>query len=146
MIGPIVLRLEKVPVGGAISMGRHTISWWSRRQARVALSSCEAELNAMIKGASEAILLASISELFCESAQIVLKTDSSAAKGVVMRSGSGKLKHLSVKQLWLQDYTASDEIVVEKLPRELNPSDALTHEWSSKDWKFFTVLGFSDVS
>ena len=99
----------------------------------------------MIKGATEAILLASISNLYPDLAQIVLKTDSSAAKGVVMRSGSGKLKHLSVKQLWLQEYTASGEILVEKIPREQNPSDALTHEWSSKDWKFFAVLGFSST-
>lgn len=32
-----------------------------------------------------------------------IKTDSSAAKGILQRSGSGKIQHLEVRQLWAQD-------------------------------------------
>ena len=35
--------------------GGHTISWWCKLQSTVALSSCEAELNASLKGAVEGL-------------------------------------------------------------------------------------------
>ena len=33
--------------GGVVLNGQHTITWWCKLQARIALSSCEAELNAL---------------------------------------------------------------------------------------------------
>ena len=129
--------------GGVVTRGTHTICWWSRRQARVALSSCESELNATVKGVSEALHLSFACRLFEESPVISLKLDSSAAKGVLMRSGSGKLKHVSAKQLWVQEYVSDGSVKVDKINRERNPSDAFTHEWSAKDWGFFVQCGFS---
>ena len=32
-----------------------------------------------------------------------VRTDSSAAKGVVKRSGSGKMKHMAAKHFWIQE-------------------------------------------
>ncbi len=37
--------------GGVVCRGSHTISWWCKLQSNIALSSCEAELNAALKGA-----------------------------------------------------------------------------------------------
>ena len=129
--------------GGVVTRGSHTLHWWSRRQATVALSSCEAELNSLVKGACEARFVSFVCRLFSEPSEIVLHTDSSAAKGVVVRAGSGKLKHLSCNQLWIQEKVACGAIVVEKVPRDHNPSDALTHDWSEGEWRFFKTLGFA---
>ncbi len=41
--------------GGVVLNGTHTVTCWCNNQARVALSSCEAELNASLKGAIEGL-------------------------------------------------------------------------------------------
>ena len=53
-------------------------------------------------------------------------TDSSAAIGVANRSGLGKLRHLAVHLLWLQEKTKSGEIILRKIAGTLNPADILT--------------------
>ena len=129
--------------GGFVMKGCHALTWWSRKQARVALSSCEAELNALCKAVAEGLLISHVCLLFGECDGMVLLTDSSAAKGVVLRSGVGKLKHLSVKQLWLQEVIANGQASVQKVARERNPADSLTHEWVQKDSRFFDSVGFA---
>ena len=128
--------------GGIAMKGLHSIHWWSRKQARIALSSCEAEINALVKSAGEGLFLSSVSNLFEEGSAVVLLTDSSAAKGVSMRIGTGKTKHLSTKQLWIQEVVGDGRACIRKVPREENLSDALTHEWVSSDIRFFQAAGF----
>ena len=41
--------------------------------------------------------------------------DSTAAKGILMRSGSGSVKHLSTKQLWGQERVEKGEVKVTKI-------------------------------
>ena len=95
----------------------------------------------MVKGLAEGILLGGIFDLFGEAHALEIYTDSSAARGVVMRTGSGKLKHLSTKQLWIQEHVADGKVLITKTPREQNPADALTHGWSVPESRFFSVLG-----
>ena len=42
-----------------------------------------------------------------QSHELNLYTDSSAARGDAMRQGSGKVKHLSIRQLWIQSFAAT---------------------------------------
>ena len=56
--------------------------------------------------------------------------DSSAAKGVTLRRGSGSVKHLSVKDIWGQEACAKYGITVKKLPREANAADSLACYYS----------------
>ena len=60
-------------------------------------------------------------------AELRLHTDASAAIGVCRRYGSGKVKHLSVKQLWAQEKVDRGDFDIIKVPREVNMSDLLTH-------------------
>ena len=55
-----------------------------------------------------------------------LKTDASAAKGIASRKGLGKMRHLEVNQLWLQDKVARGEVELEKVDGKINRADALT--------------------
>ena len=53
-------------------------------------------------------------------ASVQLNTDASAAKGIASRKGLGKIRHVEVQQLWLQDKVASGEIVVKKVDGKVN--------------------------
>ena len=58
-----------------------------------------------------------------------LCTDSSAAKGTVSRIGSGRMKHVEANHLWIQEKCANGSLIFNKIPRDENPSDCLTHYW-----------------
>ena len=50
-------------------------------------------------------------------------TDSSAAKGITNRQGVGKVKHLSLRELWLQDAVSKKLLKVQKEDTETNWAD-----------------------
>ena len=114
-------------------MGKHMLAHWSSTQSVVALSSAEAELNALIKIASEALGIRNTLLEMEVAMEIEIKTDSSAAKGIVHREGCGKVKHLEARQLWLQEHVGNKTISVTKVPRDVNYSDVLTHNWNARD-------------
>ncbi len=60
------------------------------------------------------------------SLEINIKTDASAAKGKASRRGFGKVRHIDVSQLWLQDRVNKGEIVIEKVSTHVNLADAMT--------------------
>ena len=107
--------------------GSHVVKTWSATQATVALSSGEAEYAADVKAASILLGFKSLlADLGIEPARCELYTDSSAALGVANRTGLGKLRHLAVHLLWLQEKVRSSEICMHKVPGSHNPADVLT--------------------
>ena len=60
------------------------------------------------------------------SQSIAIKSDASAAIGISNRIGIGKIRHIEVTQLWVQEKVANGEIVIHKVPTEDNLADALT--------------------
>ena len=52
--------------------------------------------------------------------------DSSAALAVVNRKGCGKLRHVRVGQLWVQQLTEDDEVKFRKVLGDENPADLST--------------------
>ena len=105
------------------------------------MSSCEAELNSTLKGAIEGLNVQRLANALNDWPSLELRTDASAARGVIMRQGVGKVRHLHVKQLWIQEAVAAGELVVTKVPRAENCADALTHAWSSADLAFWSEMG-----
>ena len=67
------------------------------------------------------------------SVPLMIKTDASAVRGVVQRQGAGKVKHLEVRQLWIQEREANGQLQVVKVPRAVNWSDLMTHHWSESE-------------
>ena len=55
-----------------------------------------------------------------------LHTDSSAAKSFVSRKGLGKMKHLEIRDLWLQREVALGKVGVNKVDGTKNPADLMT--------------------
>ena len=81
-------------------LGSHLIKTWSNTQKVVALSSGEAELMGILRGASEALGLQSIAADLGISLEVSVHADSSAAIGICRRTGIGKVRHLATGQLW----------------------------------------------
>jgi len=107
--------------------GGHLIHHWSSTQATVALSSAEAELNSLIKAGSELLGMIDMASDCGNPVKAAMYTDCSAANGMVHRMGCGKVKHLETRQLWLQEVVERKVLKCKKIPRDLNPADALTH-------------------
>ena len=119
--------------GGTLMRGKHMIIHWSRTQQLIALSSAEAELNAAVKAAQEGLGVAHLEEEFGRWLRVRLLGDSSANHGMIQRQGAGKVKHLTVRQLWLQQQAELGCAIHEKIPRAINCADMLTHYWTKTD-------------
>ena len=136
-------RTRRSTSGGVLMHGCHLLGFWSRTQQTVSLSSCEAEINALIKLGVEGLGLRNlIRHCGNPGVELRLHTDASAAVGVCRRFGSGKQKHLSIKQLWAQEKVDTGDFDILKIPRERNMSDLLTHHPSRLELeKFLVALG-----
>ena len=60
-------------------------------------------------------------------------TDATAAKGIASRRGLGKVRHVEVSQLWVQDKVMKGEIEVRKVDGKTNVADALTKHVGNED-------------
>ena len=106
--------------------GGHLLKHWSSTQQTVALSSGEAELKGIVKGAAEGIGMQNIAKGLSICYDIHLYTDSSAAMGMVARKGMGKVRHIEVGELWIQDAVRNKVLTVNKVKGDDNPADILT--------------------
>ena len=81
-------------------------------------------------------LLSLASELGFSALSNVVKigTDSSAAKSFVSRRGLGKMRHLEIRDLWLQQEVLNKKVVVSQVAGEENPADLMTK-----------ILGMADI-
>ena len=62
-----------------------------------------------------------------------LNTDSEAAKSFVSRRGLGRMRHIEVRELWLQEEVRKGKVVVEKVQGSENPADLMTKFLSKVD-------------
>ena len=64
---------------------------------------------------------------------VYLGTDSNAAKSFVNRRGSGRMRHLEIRDLWLQKEVREGRVQVHKVPGYLNPADLMTKVLGTKE-------------
>jgi hypothetical protein len=134
---------RKSTSGGAAMWGLNTLKTWSKTQSVIALSSGEAELGAIVKSSAEALGLKSLLSDFGIWVTLAVKSDASAAIGMVKREGLGKVRHLAVADLWIQQRRATGEILYEKTDGLTNPADMMTKSvGGDKISKFLDSLGF----
>ena len=108
--------------------GTHMWKSWSTNQAVIALSSGEAEYYALVKAGSVSIGVSTLMQELgiCLEGPMTLNSDASAAIGISNRVGSGKVRHIEVTQLWLQEKVNNGVIKVCKVGTDENLADALT--------------------
>ena len=117
---------RKSTSGGVVQLGAHMIKSWSSTQGIVSLSSGEAEYYGLVKGSTVGIGIKSMMNDFGGDLKLRVSTDASAAKGIASRRGLGKVRHIDVAQLWVQDKVLSGDIELRKIKGEDNLADSLT--------------------
>ena len=135
---------RKSTLGGLVSMGGHYLKSWSRTMSLIALSSGEAELAAVTKAGAEALGVQSLFSDFGHSVNLEVHSDATAAIGICKRNGLGRVRHLAVADLWVQQRVKLGQLRLLKLPGKENPSDVLT-KYRSRD-ECFALLARLGIS
>ena len=111
------------------------VKTWSNTQSIVAQSSGEAAYYAMVRAAAEGLGMQSIMSDLGWYPTIHLWVDSSAAKAMASRTGLGKVRHMEVKFLWLQQALRDRKFRLFKVDGKMNPADVGTKPHSWQDMK-----------
>ena len=106
--------------------GQHMIKSWSRQQKTIALSSAEAELHAMVAASAETLGAIALCKDLGIDIEGEVYVDSSAALGIAQRAGYGKVRHIRIQSLWVQEVRSTGRLMYKKVLGTLNPSDVLT--------------------
>ena len=96
----------------------------SRSQKVVSLSSCESELHSMVSSMCDGIFIKACAEFILnEEVEHIQYTDSSSARQLACRQGSGRVRHLSGKILWVQEKTEDGSVVLRQVGTSENLAD-----------------------
>ena len=98
----------------------------SQTQSTVSLSSAEAELTGICRGASFGLGLQSVAKDLDIQLPLEVLSDATAAIGVCRRRGLGKIRHLHTSDLWVQDRLSKKDFKLSKVLGADNPADILT--------------------
>ena len=90
------------------------------------MSSAESELAAATKASIEGIGMAQLFGGFGHTVEVEILVDSSAALAIVGRRGNGKLRHVRVSELWIQEVAADGDLKYKKVPGSDNTGDLMT--------------------
>jgi len=143
---------RKSTSGGFVVLGKHLIKSWSSTQATRALSSGEAEFYAIIEGASRGLGVQALMEDMGFTCTLRMKSDSSAARSISLRKGTGKLRHLQVKYLWIQDAMFEKRLFIEKvkgveIPADVGTKYLMAHEVKAVTEKYgFIMKARNDIA
>ena len=83
--------------------GSHKLDCSVAKQSLVALSSGEAEFYGTVRTVATPKQTAQILEQSGMKAEVTIASGGSAARGICTRKGSGKVRHLSIKEWWKQE-------------------------------------------
>ena len=115
---------------------------YSRRQKVVSLSSGEAEYYAAASGASGGVYLKNIVQFLTgKPVRLVLRCDSQAARGMIQRQGvQGRVKHKTLKVLWLQDLCQPGILSITAVQTRYNLADIGTKSLTASRVRFLRSL------
>ena len=107
-------------------LGRHCVKTWSSTQKCITLSSGEAELVAMVKMSTEVLGLIQLAKDWGHIKIGRVLADSSAALAIVRRKGNGKLRHVRVGMMWIQQTEDNGDLKYNKVSGDKNQGDLMT--------------------
>ena len=111
---------------GVALRGAHLIKHWLSTQKAVTLSSAEADFYGVVKGTTEALGIQAWGRDLGLDMTVRMHADSAAAIGICRRSGIGRVRHLAVGQLWVQEGLRRGDFELYKVLGAHNPADILT--------------------
>jgi hypothetical protein len=95
-----------------------------KTQGNLSTSSGQAELGGIQRGAMFGVYVQNVwSATYGETLPITVHTDSAAGKVMGTRRGCGKVRHLEIRELYIQQLTNSGRVKIEKVAGQLNEAD-----------------------
>lgn len=124
--------------GMAIYHGANLISWASKKQQAVALSSAEAEYTAAAMCTAELLYVKGLNEEFSGKCSAVLYCDStSAIKMIQNYENTKRSKHIDIKVHFIKDIVAKNLISVKYMDTKENVADIFTKALCSVKFNYF---------
>ena len=117
------------------------LTWGSRKQKSIALSTCEAEIIALSEAAKDVVYLRKLVRGLGvpEPDATTLSTDSQSARDVSYNpTHHDKMKHVLRRHFYVRDMVESFELVVPFVRTDENPADFLTKPFKSES-KFLAM-------
>ena len=99
---------------------------WSSTQKSIATSSGEAEFYALTKAAAEGLGVQAVAADLGWIFKLQVWVDSTAARAVANRTGLGKVRHLEVRFLWVQEALRDGRFKLFKVAGVQNPAHVAT--------------------
>lgn len=137
--------------GYVFNVGSGAVSWSSKRQPTVALSTCEAEYGGQTQAAKEAIWLKGFMD------QLELGNISSPQAVIIFGDNQGAIalaknpqfhartKHISIQNHWIRERIDGKEVALEYIPTEQQIADGLTKPLAKDRFLAFrTALGLEE--
>ena len=109
-----------------IMVGKHTIKTTSNLQSTIAVSSGESEFYALVKACAFGLSVQALYNDWGLTMDLVVASDSSAARGTASRRGLGKLRHVQTRYLWIQERVAKNELKIVAVGTKQNVWDLCT--------------------
>lgn len=140
---------RKSTTGYLFTLNGGAITWNTRRQPTIALSTTEAEFMSMVCATQEALWLKQLlSELFT-SYDLVVKIfcDNKGAIQLAKNNAfSARSKHIDIKHKFIHEKINENQVEIEYLATEEMPADILTKACSaSKIMKHIPIFGLNDI-
>lgn len=117
--------------GYVFSLGSAPISWSSKRQPTVALSTCEAEYTGQTQAAKEAVWLKSLLSQLTGDNQylksVVIYGDNQGAIALAQNPRfHARTKHIDIQNHYVRESIASKQVALKYIPTESQVADGLT--------------------
>ena len=96
--------------GGAVMVGQCLVKHWAKTQTTISLNSGESERHGIASGCAQALGVQSLMHDMGWKMPITVHSDATAAIGIARRKSLGKIRHLDVTDLWIQDKIRSKQI------------------------------------
>jgi hypothetical protein len=112
--------------GLALFHGRHLLRASSNTQTVVATSSGESEFYAIVRGTSFGLGAKSMAADLGMTVELEVETDASAGRGIALRLGAGKIRHLHTQYLRVQGTFNRREAKLNKIDGDKNQADLMT--------------------
>jgi len=123
------LSTRKSQSGYVFTLGNAAISWKSKLQTTVALSSTEAEYLALSTAVQEALFLRNLhADIVPGGAKTITlyEDNQSTIKQAMNLTGSNRTKHVDIRHHFLKQHVANNNVCLQYLPTAQQPADALT--------------------
>ena len=117
--------------GGAIWCGSHAVTAWSTTQNSTNLAVGESEWYGALKTSAEGLTFQAGMKSLGSNLELRIGTDSTSCVGTGHRLGSGQLKHVEARYLWLQQCIRAKRLVLYYLRGEDNATDLMTKPLSA---------------